>query len=335
MKNIIYKNRYHLASLRFSKLEVLLLKKRLLKPLQNCRRTVSAECSEPYNFNYSLIYFIQVKECLKYIILKMLTRSLLKRMSSEERSYIREGAMFTALFTGLFGYFNYREYIKKDFLRSEGHYRFQQRTQNMTPWKQLYFTWWRMPEEEYDVYHRFKPYFIVGQIDYTKEVLIPRTKFINGMKMKGYDVINPVYCYEGGKMSFKDLFNKVDPVTIDRAALIVNRGWIPAELKDKRSRPNEINSRKLVKFRGVYRRGKDIHDYKVPNNPDNNEWHNLALEDIALYWELPNFDEVKHYYFQCVDLDHGSASTESHNQLFPIAMNPDEVIEDNYKWKVD
>jgi len=31
---------------------------------------------------------------------------------------------------------------------------------------------------------------------------------------------------------------------------------------------------------GVFRAGKDIHDYKVPNNPDNNEWHNLALEDM-------------------------------------------------------
>lgn len=205
----------------------------------------------------------------------------------------------------------------------------------MTPWKQLYFTWWRMPEEEFTVYHRFKPYFIIGQVDYTKEVLIPRVKTVGGVKMHGYDVINPVYCYEGGKFSFKNLFNKEDPVQIERAALIVNRGWIPAEYKDKRSRPNEINSRKLVKFRGVFRKGKDIHDYKVPNNPDNNEWHNLALEDIALFWGLPNFDEVKHYYFQVVDLDNGEASTETHNQLFPVPMSQDEVIEDHYEWKIN
>jgi cytochrome oxidase assembly protein ShyY1 len=35
----------------------------------------------------------------------------------------------------------------------------------------------------------------------------------------------------------------------------VNRGWIPAELKDRRSRPHELNSRKLVKLRGVWRKG--------------------------------------------------------------------------------
>ena len=158
----------------------------------------------------------------------MLSRSLIKRMSSEERNYIRDGAIYTTLFTGLFSYFNYREYIRKDFLRSEGHYRFSSRISNMTPWKQLYFTWWRMPDEEFTVYHRFKPYYIIGQLDYTKEVLIPKRKYIDGLAQDGYIVVNPLYCYEGGKLSFKAAFEKQDPVSIERAALIVNRGWIPA-----------------------------------------------------------------------------------------------------------
>lgn len=169
-------------------------------------------------------------------------------MSGEERNLVRDGAIFTSVFTGVFSYFNYREYIKKDFLRSEGHYRFGSRINNMTPWKQLYFTWWRMPDQEFNVYHRFKPYYIVGQIDYSKEVLIPQKKLVDGIKYNGYMVVNPIYCYEGGKISFKNLFNKEDPVLIERAALIINRGWIPAEYKDKRSRPNEINTRKLVKI---------------------------------------------------------------------------------------
>jgi cytochrome oxidase assembly protein ShyY1 len=181
----------------------------------------------------------------------------------------------------------------------------------------MYFTWWRMPEEEFNVYHRFIPYFILGQLDYTKEVLIPTTKVINGQKVDGYNVINPLYCYEGGKFSFKNAFAKEDYVNIERAAIIVNRGWIPAHLKDKRSRPNEINTRKLVKLRGVFRKGKGLHDYKIPNNPDNNEWHNLALEDIGIYWDLPNWDEAKFYYFELVNLDQGEASNEGHNQVFP------------------
>jgi len=59
----------------------------------------------------------------KYIILKMLAKALIRRMSTEDRSLLRDGGIFMGLFTGLFGYWNYREYIKKDFLRSEGHYR--------------------------------------------------------------------------------------------------------------------------------------------------------------------------------------------------------------------
>lgn len=110
-------------------------------------------------------------------------------------------------------------------------------------------------------------------------------------------MINPVYCYEGGKFSFKNVYQEKDPVHIERAALILNRGWIPKDLKLRSSRPFEEDTRKLVKIYGVFRKGKNIHDYKVPNNPDNNEWHNLALEDIGIYWDLPNFHEIKHYYF--------------------------------------
>jgi len=65
----------------------------------------------------------------------MLTRSLIKRMSHEERNYLREGASVLGLLTGVVSYFNYREYIKKDFLLSEGHYRLSSRITNMTPWK--------------------------------------------------------------------------------------------------------------------------------------------------------------------------------------------------------
>jgi hypothetical protein len=92
----------------------------------------------------------------------MLTKSLIKKMNTAERSYIRDGATAMGIITGCIGYFNYREKVRKDFLRSEGHYRFSHLTENITPWKQLYWTWWRMPVEEFNVYHRFKPYYMLG-----------------------------------------------------------------------------------------------------------------------------------------------------------------------------
>ena len=114
---------------------------------------------------------------------------------------------------------------------------------------------------------------------------------------EGYDVLSPLYCYEGGKISFKNAFKGEDPVKIERAAIVLNRGWIGAQYRDKRSRPHDVNSRQMIRVSGVWRKGKNVHDYKVPNNPDNNEWHNLCLEDIGLFWDLPNFDEQKYYYF--------------------------------------
>lgn len=260
---------------------------------------------------------------------------MLKRLSSEDRNLIKEGAIFATLVTGGLAYVNYREWIKKDFLRSEGHYRMHSRTTNITPWKQLYFTWWRMPEEEFNVYHRFKPYFVIGQLDTSKEVLIPATRYDElGNAQKGYNVVNPLYCYEGGRLSFQRAFEKEDPVSIERAAIIVNRGWIPAELKDRRSRTHELSTRKLVKLRGVWRKGKNLHDYKIPNNPDNNEWHNMALEDIGIYWDLPNFDECKHYYFEVVDLDQGEGVDGGRPYPFPLPSTPDSLIDDHYGWKL-
>ena len=41
----------------------------------------------------------------------------------------------------------------------------------------------------------------------------------------------------------KELWNGGDAVKVERAAIIVNRGWIPATLKDKTTRPTEVNSR--------------------------------------------------------------------------------------------
>lgn len=109
---------------------------------------------------------------------------------------------------------------------------------------------------------------------------------------------------------------------------MVNRGWIPLHLKDKRMRPNDVNKRELVKLRGVFRAGKDIHDYKVPNDPNNNEWHNLSLEDIGIFWELPNFDEQKYYYFEQVDFNRQGADVNGIR-----ATSPNSLVDDHYGWR--
>lgn len=196
----------------------------------------------------------------------------------------------------------------------------------------MYFTWWRMPEQEWAVYHKFKPYFVLGQLDMSKEILIPRTKTIRGIPQEGFDVINPLYCYEGGKLSMQGLFQQEDAIKIERAAIIVNRGWIPAQYRDKRSRPTEQNTRRLVKITGCYMPGPDAHNYKVPNDPDSNEWNNLSLEDIGMFWDLPNYDEAKWYYFHAVGFK-GDSTAGLEIPTPAQADSPDDLIETHYKWR--
>ena len=75
-----------------------------------------------------------------------------------------------------------------------------------------------------------------------------------------------------------------------------------------------------------------MHDYKVPNNPDANEWNNLCLEDIGIFWDLPNFDECKYYYFQAVEMKGEKANTMDIASP-ATAYKPDEIIEDHYGWR--
>jgi len=127
----------------------------------------------------------------------------------------------------------------------------------------------------------------------------------------------------------KGLKDGKDPISIERAALIVKRGWIPEQFKLKSSRPDEINSQELTKLTGHFYPGKNLHDYKIPNNPDNNEWHNMALEDFGMYWDLANYDEARYYYFSTLDLQ-GENRDECFANSPVMPDTVDEVAEHHY-----
>lgn len=263
----------------------------------------------------------------------------LRRLRGNNKKLVNYGALHLSLATGFVAYWNYRIKIKKEFLLSAGQYRFGQPMTNMTPWEATFLTWYRMPPMEYIMHHRFRPYFVIGQIDYTKEILLPKTRHINGKKLAGYDVINPLYCYDGGKIHLESIAKGEDDsnklIRPEKAALILHRGWIPYHMKNKKTRPWETNSHQLVKVNGVFRPSPDIHEYKKPNNPTNNEWYNLALEDIARFWELPNANEMKFYYFQQVDVHNEGGSTVNNSKVlykWPYLLNKDDTIRDHYNW---
>ena len=97
----------------------------------------------------------------------------------------------------------------------------------------------------------------------------------------------------------------------------------------------EKNSRQLVKINGTFMKAKDIHDYSVPNNPSNNEWHNLAPEDLARFWELSNFNELKEFYFQqLASTDSNTNIIQNNNNInkFPIVTGQEEIIREHHDW---
>ena len=65
----------------------------------------------------------------------MLSRTVIKRLNQEEKNFVKEGAFAVTVLTGAFSYYHYRQYLKKDFYRSEAHYRFNSQITNITPWK--------------------------------------------------------------------------------------------------------------------------------------------------------------------------------------------------------
>jgi len=164
----------------------------------------------------------------------------------------------------------------------------------------------------------------------SKEILIPKDKIINGHTVPGFEVYNPLYCLEGGQLSFKSAFvDGGSMAKLDRAGIIVCRGWIPHHKRDRKTRPEDRNTRQLVRLDGCFRPGKNIHNYIKPNNPEANEWYNVALEDFAIFWDMPNWDQCKWYYFDAVDL---SAADEGPVRTCAIPKTKEELIYEQYGW---
>jgi len=61
--------------------------------------------------------------------------AIIRKLQPAEANRVRKAAAWTSMIAGGVAYFNYRERIRKEFLRSEAWYRFSMQCQNMTPWK--------------------------------------------------------------------------------------------------------------------------------------------------------------------------------------------------------
>jgi surfeit locus 1 family protein len=119
-----------------------------------------------------------------------------------------------------------------------------------------------------------------GRYVYSKEIMIqPRTH--NGKT--GYHVITPFALEDGG-------------------GLLVNRGWVPRDWKNTKS-----DKQKKKTITGVLRRPERANLFVPGNDPDNNQWYRLDVEEIIRHHDLKYMSPYVFY-----------AETLEENSEFPI-----------------
>lgn len=70
------------------------------------------------------------------------------------------------------------------------------------------------------------------------------------------------------------------------------------------------------------------HDFTQPNDPSRNLWTNYSLEDLALFWKLPNVNDAKYCYFQ--EVDFGTVDL-GKKDVFPMRPTLGEAIVEDGK----
>ena len=126
-----------------------------------------------------------------------------------------------------------------------------------------------------------KPVTLKGILNHDKEVKIE--KWQNGEK--GVEVVTPFYTH----------LNKDDKP----CGILVNRGWMPWDLKDYRYDRNNST----VKVQGILYRGDAKTKYSRPNQPLLNAYTSVYPEELAVVAQLPNEQEAATFMLKAVDFD--------------------------------
>jgi len=95
-----------------------------------------------------------------------------------------------------------------------------------------------------------------GKIDYDKQIYLYN---LNDEGKPGFEVINPII--------------------VENENYLINRGWIPFEMKDN----NELYSFEQSNFMGTLRLQPRANIFKPENDINNNYWFTLNREDIFKY----------------------------------------------------
>ena len=112
-----------------------------------------------------------------------------------------------------------------------------------------------------------KPVVVKGLFDHSREMQVEKMR--NGEA--GADIFTPFYTHldSNGK----------------EQAILVNRGWVPKDLRDARL---HLNNATFGAIRGVLYRGDAKTKYWLPNNPTIDQYLSVQPVDHSLLMQVPN-----------------------------------------------
>lgn len=143
-----------------------------------------------------------------------------------------------------------------------------------------------------------KPVEVRGIFDHTREIQVDKMR--NGEK--GVDVVTPFYTHLDG--------------TGQEQAILVNRGWVPLDLKDQRL---HYTNDTMGTIRGILYRGDALNKYSKPNSPTIGDYQHVRPEELALLSQLPNREEASQIMMHMIDFD------EDRRQLLPTVPTKTEL----------
>ena len=154
--------------------------------------------------------------------------------------------------------------------------------------------------DKFEADYSMKPVSVKGIFDHTREVKVKKTR--NGET--GFDIVTPFYTHLDAKGK--------------EQAILVNRGWIPADFKDMRM---HYATSSIGSISGVLYRGDNQSKYSKPNTPSQHMMHTVRPDEIALLAQTPNEEEAGQFMLHMIDFD------EDKRQVHPTVPTPRELTQ--------
>lgn len=179
-----------------------------------------------------------------------------------------------------------------------------QAAQDITPQNKSAFLWSKAKNiDDFESEYSFKKVKVRGIFDHRNEIQVEKLR--NGEK--GVEIVTPFYTHLNEKG--------------EECGILVNRGWVPHDLKDVKMHYTGITSGEIT---GLLYRGDAKNKYSKPNEPTVDRYTVVDPSDFALITQMKNRDEASQFMLMQID------ENENARQILPTAPSQTELT----SWKI-